>query len=141
MHLYLGTFLLALAMLALEIALTRVLSVVTYYHLAFLAVSTAMLGMTIAATRIFLDPRRFSAERFETNLGRAGLEFSIATVVSLVLLCLIPVGLSASLMTPLALACSVAAICPVGILLGFCFPTGMRLVRRLMRPRLPGIGP
>ena len=29
------------------------------------------------------------------------------------------------------IACSVAAICPVGILLGFCFPTGMRLVRQI----------
>jgi hypothetical protein len=29
------------------------------------------------------------------------------------------------------IACSVATIFPVGILLGFCFPTGMRLVRRI----------
>ena len=131
MHLYLATFLLALAMLALEIALTRVLSVVTYYHLAFLAVSTAMLGMTIAATRIFLDPRRFSTERFEINLGRACLEFSIATVMALVLLCLIPVGLSASLMAPLALA-SITAAC----VLPFYF-AGIAITLVLTRSSLP----
>ena len=78
MHIYFGTFLLALAMLALEIALTRILSVTTYYHLAFLAISTAMLGMTAAATAVFLDPNRFSAERLEANLGRACLKFAIA---------------------------------------------------------------
>jgi hypothetical protein len=61
MNIYLGTFCLALAMLALEITLTRILSVTTYYHLAFLAISTAMLGMTAAATAIFLNPKRFCA--------------------------------------------------------------------------------
>ncbi len=99
MHIYFGTFLLALVMLALEITLTRILSVTTYYHLAFLAISTAMLGMTAAATAVFLNPQRFSAERLEANLGRACLRFAIAAPVALILLCLIPVVLSPSIMS------------------------------------------
>jgi hypothetical protein len=59
MNIYLGTFCLALAMLALEITLTRILSVTTYYRLAFLAISTAMLIMTAAAPAIFLNPKTF----------------------------------------------------------------------------------
>jgi hypothetical protein len=109
MHIYVGTFLLALVMLALEITLTRILSVTTYYHLAFLAISTAMLGMTVAATRIFLNPKRFSAERLEANLGRACLGFALAVPVSLVLLCLIPVELVASIMSLFGLICVTAA--------------------------------
>jgi hypothetical protein len=35
------------------------------------------------------------------------------------------------------IACSVAAIFPVGILLGFCLPTGMRLVRRVDAAEIP----
>jgi spermidine synthase len=109
MHIYVGTFLLALAILALEITLTRILSVTTYYHLAFLAISTAMLGMTAAATKIFLNPKHFSVERLETNLGRACFGFALAAPVSLVLLCLIPVELISSVMSLLGLLCVTAA--------------------------------
>ncbi len=59
---YLGTFVLALSMLALEITLTRMLSVMTWYHLAFFAVSTAMLGMTSGATVVYVKPRPFESE-------------------------------------------------------------------------------
>ena len=37
-RIYAGTFLIALATLGLEIALTRLLSVTTWYHLAFFAI-------------------------------------------------------------------------------------------------------
>jgi hypothetical protein len=60
MAIYAGTFLLALVMLALEITLTRILSVTSWYHLAFFAISTAMLGMTAGATTVYLYPSRFS---------------------------------------------------------------------------------
>ncbi|HEY2250332.1 MAG TPA: hypothetical protein VGH74_04695, partial [Planctomycetaceae bacterium] len=131
MHIYLGTFLLALVMLALEITLTRILSVTTYYHLAFLAISTAMLGMTAAATTVFLNPQRFSAERLAPNLGRACLEFAIAVPVALALLCLIPVVLDASVMSALGLL-AVTAACT----LPFYF-AGMAITLVLTKCSLP----
>ncbi|HTU24783.1 MAG TPA: hypothetical protein VMF30_05270 [Pirellulales bacterium] len=109
MHIYIGTFLLALVMLALEVTLTRILSVTTYYHLAFLAISTAMLGMTAAATAVFLNPRRYAADRLEANLAKAGLGFALAVPVSLVLLCLTPVVVEASIMSLMGLICVTAA--------------------------------
>ncbi|MGH7857176.1 MAG: hypothetical protein ACREQY_07555, partial [Candidatus Binatia bacterium] len=60
---YLGLFFLSAATLALEIALTRLLSVVSWYHLAFFAIATAMLGATAGAVTVFLRPQRYSGDR------------------------------------------------------------------------------
>ena len=52
-----GLFFVALATLMLEVLDTRLLSVLTWYHLSFLAVSVAMLGMASGAVLVFLaDP-------------------------------------------------------------------------------------
>jgi hypothetical protein len=99
MPIYAGTFLLALVMLALEITLTRILSVTSWYHLAFFAISTAMLGMTAGATTVYLYPSRFSGERLQENAARACFRFSLAVPLALVVLCLIPVIPCKSIMT------------------------------------------
>jgi len=57
---YLGIGLTALSTLMLEILLTRITSVVVWYHLAFFVISLAMLGMTAGAVWVFLDARRFT---------------------------------------------------------------------------------
>jgi len=57
MKTYVGTFLIAFATLALEITITRLLSVTGWYYLAFFAISTAMLGMTAGATLVYLKPQ------------------------------------------------------------------------------------
>ncbi|MCC7341955.1 MAG: hypothetical protein IT170_12810, partial [Bryobacterales bacterium] len=44
-RIYLGVFFTTLATLILELALTRLFSVVFYYHFAFLAISIAMFGL------------------------------------------------------------------------------------------------
>src|SRR5579884_907224 len=44
-HIYFGVAATALATLLLELALTRVFSVVYYYHFAFLAISLALFGL------------------------------------------------------------------------------------------------
>ena len=49
-----GLFLVTVSTLILEILDSRLLSVVTWYHLAFLAVSLAMLGMAAGAVFVFL---------------------------------------------------------------------------------------
>jgi predicted membrane-bound spermidine synthase len=46
-HLYLGVALTTLATLILELSLTRVFSVVFYYHFAFLAISIALFGLGV----------------------------------------------------------------------------------------------
>ena len=44
-QIYLGVFFTALATLLVELSLTRIFSVVFYYHFAFLAISIALFGL------------------------------------------------------------------------------------------------
>jgi hypothetical protein len=53
---YRGLFAVTLATLMHEILLTRIFSVTMWYHFAFMAISIAMLGMTVGAIIVFLRP-------------------------------------------------------------------------------------
>ena len=58
-----GLFFVTLATLMLEVLDTRLLSVLTWYHLSFLAVSVAMLGMAAGAVLVFVGGELFAPER------------------------------------------------------------------------------
>jgi MFS family permease len=109
MQIYAGTFILALAMLALEVTLTRLLSVVTWYYLAFFAISAAMLGMTAGATNVFLHPKRFAAEKLSENLGRTCLRFAVAVPVGLLIVCITPATAAPTIMSLVAVLVLTAA--------------------------------
>lgn len=98
MHIYLGTFLIAFTTLALEVTLTRLLSVITWYHLAFFAISTAMLGMTAGAVTVYLRPAWFTTDKVSRSVALACLAYALATPVSLIFLCMTPLALSRSIM-------------------------------------------
>lgn len=88
--LYLGVFTTSMAVLTLEIALTRIFSVTLWYHLAFMVISTALLGF--GASGIFLTLRQDLLE--EKNLGRnltrsAGM-MAVGTVVSFAVMIRLP---------------------------------------------------
>lgn len=91
-RIYAGTFLIAFATLGLEIALTRLLSVVTWYHLAFFAISTAMLGMTAGAVTVYLRPERFPKGDPSVGVASACIGFAIVSPLCLIALCLLPLG-------------------------------------------------
>lgn len=100
---YTVAFLIGFATLTIEIAFTRLLSVISYYHLAFFAVSTAMLGMTAGAVTVFIKETAFAEKKILDSIAIACLGFALATVVSAFALCLIPVGLEMSFMKIIAL--------------------------------------
>jgi hypothetical protein len=77
-----GLFFVALATLMLEVLDTRLLSVVTWYHLSFFAVSMAMLGMASGAVIVFLGGDTFSASRVTRVLPRVALIFAAVLAVS-----------------------------------------------------------
>jgi predicted membrane-bound spermidine synthase len=104
MPLYLGTFTIAFASLALEVALTRLLSVVTWYHLAFFAISAAMLGMTAGGAFVYLRAGAFAPEWLAGALARSSLGFAFSTPLVLVSLCLMPLEFGHSIMPLVALA-------------------------------------
>ncbi|HVF29538.1 MAG TPA: hypothetical protein VNA22_01160 [Pyrinomonadaceae bacterium] len=110
MNIYLGTFLIAFSTLALEITLSRLLSVSTWYHLAFFAISTAMLGMTAGATTVYLKRDWIEKRNLNDTVALACLGYSIVLPVVLVLICLIPIKMERTLMPALSLLV-ISALC------------------------------
>src|SRR5262249_34498487 len=80
---YAGLFLVTLATIMYEVALTRIFSVTMWYHFAFVAISVAMFGMTVGALVVYLRPAAFPPARVTAGLGASALLFGIATVLSL----------------------------------------------------------
>ncbi len=77
-----GIFLVSLATLALELLLTRILSVLTFYHFAFVAVSLAMFGLTVGAILVYRLPSFFARRTTEFYLAASSLTFSVSLVFS-----------------------------------------------------------
>ena len=89
MNLYSGLFLLALSTLAFEIALSRLLSVITFYHLSFFAVSAAMLGLAAGGLSVYLRDEKFDARTLAASAARSSLLFALSIPICVTLLCLI----------------------------------------------------
>ncbi|HEX6142864.1 MAG TPA: hypothetical protein VFZ01_09110 [Geminicoccaceae bacterium] len=78
---YGGLFLVAGATLMLQLVQTRILSVVSWYHLAFFAISIAMFGLTAGSVWVYLRRERFT----EATLSHDLTYFSSALALSMVL--------------------------------------------------------
>ncbi len=75
---YISLFLIALATLMLEILLTRIFSVTLWYHLAFVAVSIAMFGMTAGAVLVYACSSWFTPARTRGNLAASVALFGVS---------------------------------------------------------------
>ena len=95
---YLGLFLVTLATIMYEIALTRIFSVAAWYHFAFVAISVAMFGMTVGALIVYLRPSWFPPERVSRGLGASALLFGVAIVISLLTQLAVPFAAGRSLL-------------------------------------------
>jgi hypothetical protein len=129
---YLGLATIALATLALELVDTRLLSALTWYHLAFFAISLSLLGLTAGAVYAYLTPERFSGEQIRRQLVRFSLLFAVAAPASHLLLLVVPVPSQVR---------SAAAICALVIVsvataLPFVF-AGVVIAVSLTRTSLP----
>jgi hypothetical protein len=77
-----GLFFTTLATLCLEVLDTRLLSVMSWYHLSFFAVSTAMFGMSAGALRVYLGGAEFAGEQAERALSRYAVLLAISIPIS-----------------------------------------------------------
>jgi predicted membrane-bound spermidine synthase len=77
-----GIFLTSLAVLALELALTRLFSATMYYHFAFLAISVALFGSAAAGVFVYLAGSRLRWP-LPTLMGASTLFFAISILVAL----------------------------------------------------------
>lgn len=75
-----GIFLISLTVLFIELMLTRIFSVTLHYHLSFMAVSLAMLGLGASGLIVNLWPARFGPSALSTQLSWGTMLFAVATV-------------------------------------------------------------
>jgi hypothetical protein len=87
---YTGMFLLSLATLLLELALTRVLSVANWYHFGFLVVSTALLGFGSSGVTLSLWTKLREETPLDHALGCLSLLFGFVSLGSFLLMQRIP---------------------------------------------------
>lgn len=128
---YAGVFLIALATLMLEVLLTRLTSVVAWYHLAFFVISLAMLGMTAGAVVVFVRPELFGEKDIAKRIASSAYGFAIA----------IPIGVTLALSLPIEPVTDVmtfAALLLIGGVLAVPFVMGgIALTLALTRSGLP----
>lgn len=82
LRLYAGVFLVSACTLALQLIETRILSVVSWYHLAFFVISLAMFGLTAGAVWVYRKGSRFGEKTLGNDLSYFTTAFSLATAVS-----------------------------------------------------------
>lgn len=105
-----GLFGVTLSTLCLEILDTRLLSVVTWYHLSFFAVSIAMFGMAAGALRVQLSGDRWKGDAARELLARETLMFAIAIPLCYLGTLAIPIPEGFSLRAVIALGLSTALL-------------------------------
>jgi len=93
---YAGVALVTSATLILELALTRIFSVIMYHHFTFLAVSLALFGLGAAGVVVYLRPALSTPERWLHGLRRYPLLAALATVLALVIVLRQTVGVGAA---------------------------------------------
>ncbi|MFH0860141.1 MAG: hypothetical protein V1921_02975 [Candidatus Altiarchaeota archaeon] len=87
---YAGLFVVSLATLMYEILLTRIFSVVTWYHFAFMAVSIALFGLTVGAIIVYLFRKKFTEKLAVQRMTQASLLFSITVAGTFIVYLLMP---------------------------------------------------
>ena len=92
-----GMALCSFSALLLELALTRLFSVVLFYHFAFLAISIALLGL--GAGGVFAHLRKSQLARFETRALVSRLCSINALIVPVVLLIVLHIPISLNIST------------------------------------------
>ncbi|MFQ5441833.1 MAG: hypothetical protein ACE5EB_03805 [Thermodesulfobacteriota bacterium] len=85
-----GLFLTSMAALMLEILLTRVFSVATWYYFAFFAISVAMFGFTVGAIIVYLAKNYFREDLLFDHLAVFTLLFGVAVDVAIMVFLSIP---------------------------------------------------
>jgi hypothetical protein len=91
-----GVALVSATLLMTELALTRIFSVVMYYHFAFLAISIALFGVSASGVVAYVGSRRLARHTTDNLLAIQSLIYSACTIVALFWLVRLRVGMSFS---------------------------------------------
>ena len=96
---FLGLLLLCASTLMYEITLTRLLSVVSWYYLAFVSISMAMFGMTAGALAVQFRPDLFTDALIPRRLVQSALAMAISLPLSLMTMLAVPLYVVAAAQT------------------------------------------
>src|SRR6185295_15994923 len=91
-----GVALVSATLLMIELALTRIFSVVMYYHFAFLAISIALFGVSASGVFSYVARRRLARYDTDAILAVESLIYVCCTIVALFVLVRLRVGLNYS---------------------------------------------
>jgi hypothetical protein len=91
-----GVAIVSAALLMTELALTRIFSVIMYYHFAFLAISIALFGLSASGVFAYVWRGRLDRQPVNALLARQSARFAAATIIALFVLVRLHVGLSYS---------------------------------------------
>ncbi len=86
----LGVFTASFSLLTLEVALTRIFSVLLWYHFAFLAISLALFGLAAGGMLLHFRPDLFPRERVHRQMAKGAFFFALSIPVSYVLVLGVP---------------------------------------------------
>ena len=96
---YLGLSLICASTLMYEVVLTRMLSVLCWYYLAFVSISMAMFGMTAGALAVQLYPGWFKPSEISSRLSQAAFAMAVSMPLALVIMLAVPLDLSLAVET------------------------------------------
>jgi hypothetical protein len=91
-----GVSLVSATLLMTELALTRIFSVIMYYHFAFLAISIALFGVSASGVFAYVARRRLDRIDVDALLATESLVYAASTLVALYWLVRLRVGLNYS---------------------------------------------
>jgi spermine/spermidine synthase len=91
-----GVALVSATLLMTELALTRIFSVVMYYHFAFLAISIALFGLSASGVFAYVARRRLDRYSTDSLLSAESLIYAVTLIVALFFLVRVRVGLNYS---------------------------------------------
>jgi len=96
---YFGLSLICASTLMYEVVLTRMLSVLCWYYLAFVSISMAMFGMTAGALAVQLHPSWFKPCDISRRLAQAAFAMAVSMPVALVIMLAVPLDVSLAVET------------------------------------------
>ncbi|NOT30992.1 MAG: hypothetical protein HOP15_11140, partial [Planctomycetes bacterium] len=106
----LGLFLTTAATLCLEILATRLFSVISWYHLSFFAVSTAMFGMSAGALKVYRLKDAQPGAGALAALARYALAFALVIPCSHLVTLVVPIQNGAGMATVAAMTALTLAV-------------------------------
>jgi hypothetical protein len=90
-HDYLGVFFVAFSTLMFELLLTRLFSVVMWYHFAFVAISAALFGMTIGAIGVYLNREKLRQIGERKVMAQWSLYSGLSMIAGLLVFVAVPI--------------------------------------------------